>query len=87
MKVKEGFILRKLGKEYMVVAIGESSKSFNGMIRMNGAGAWLWEQLQQGITKEALVEKMLERYDDVDEKTASADLDEFLETIKNAISE
>ena len=38
LKVKKGFILRKLGTEYMAVAIGEASKNFNGMIRLNGTG-------------------------------------------------
>ena len=35
LKTKKGFILRKLASEYMVVAIGEASKNFNGMIRMS----------------------------------------------------
>lgn len=85
MKVKEGFILRKLGNEYMVVAVGEASKSFNGMIRMNEAGAFLWDELKQGITREELIQKMMEHYEDLDVDTASADLDEFLETVANAV--
>ena len=40
LKTKKGFLLRKLGTEYMVVAIGEASRSFNGMIRMNETGAF-----------------------------------------------
>lgn len=87
MKIKEGFILRKLGKEYMVVAVGEASKTFNGMIRMNEAGAWLWDELKVGITREELIQKMIERYEDLDAATADADLGEFLETIKDAVHE
>ena len=34
LKVKKGFLLRRLGDEFMVVAIGEVSKYFNGMIRL-----------------------------------------------------
>lgn len=33
MKVKNGFILRKVGKQFVVAATGEASKNFNGMIR------------------------------------------------------
>ena len=33
LKVKKGFLLRRLGDEFMVVAIGEASKSFNGIDR------------------------------------------------------
>lgn len=87
MKVKEGFILRKLGKEYMVVAVGEASKTFNGMIRMNATGAWYWEELTKGITRDELVQKMLERYENLDAETAAADLDEFLDIVKDAIND
>ena len=30
MKIKEGFVLRELGGQYVVVALGEASKNFNG---------------------------------------------------------
>ena len=35
LKTKKGFLLRHLGDEAMVVAIGEASQSFNGVIRLN----------------------------------------------------
>ena len=30
-------------------------KEFTLPIRMNGAGAWLWEQLREGITKDSFI--------------------------------
>lgn len=87
MKIKKGYILRKLGREFMVVPIGEASKNFNGMIRMNEAGSWLWNQLKESISKEELVEKMCAYYDGLDAATAEADLNEFLENIRFAIEE
>ncbi|MDO5392450.1 MAG: PqqD family protein [Eubacteriales bacterium] len=87
MKTKNGFILRKLGKEYMVVAIGEAGKSFNGMIRMNEAGEWLWNQMKEDISKDELVNRMCSYYDKLSQETAEADLVEFLETVKAAIEE
>ena len=42
LKIKKGFILRKLGTEHMAVAIGEASRNFNGMIRLNETGAFYW---------------------------------------------
>ena len=62
IKAKKGFLLRKLGNEYMVVAIGEAIKNFNGMIRINETGAFYWKELEQGTTEEALVGKTLERF-------------------------
>ena len=88
MKIKQGYIMKKLGTGYVVVTVGQASKDFNGMIRLNPAGAFLWESIQAGkSTKEQLIQAMLERYDDLDEATAKADLDEFLESIQVALEE
>ena len=35
MKTKEGFILRKVGAQYVVAATGKASENFNGMMRLN----------------------------------------------------
>ncbi|MDO5336985.1 MAG: PqqD family protein [Eubacteriales bacterium] len=85
LKTKKGFLLRKLGNEYMVVAIGEASKTFNGMIRMNETGAFYWRELEKGITEEELAAKTAERFENLDESVARRDLREFLETIAIAL--
>lgn len=85
LKTKKGFLLRKLGEEYMVVAIGEASKAFNGMIRLNETGAFYWKELEKGITEEQLAVKSMERFEGLDEDTARRDLKEFLETISVAL--
>lgn len=88
MKIKQGYIMKKLGAGYVVVTVGQASKDFNGMIRLNPAGAFLWDSIQAGKdTKEKLIKAMMERYDDLTEETARADLDEFLESIQVALEE
>lgn len=85
IRAKKGFILRRLGQEYMVVPVGEASKNLNGMIRTNETGAFYWRELEKGITEDELVKKMLERFDDLDEETARRDLKEFLEVMEVAL--
>lgn len=85
IRAKKGFILRRLGKEYMVVPVGEASKNLNGMIRLDETGAFYWRELEKGITRDGLAEKMLERFEDLDEETARRDLNEFLETMEVAL--
>ena len=88
MKIKEGFIIKKLGAGYVVVTVGQASKDFNGMIRLNPAGAFLWQSIKDGAdTREKLIRAMLERYEDLDESTAKADLDEFLNDVSLALEE
>lgn len=85
IKARKGFILRRLGQEYMVVPVGEASKGFNGMIRMNETGAFYWQEIEKGTTEDRLVEKTQERFEDLDEETARRDVREFLETIQIAL--
>ncbi len=88
MKIRKGFIIRKIDRGHVVVTVGQASKEFNGMIRLNPAGAFLWKSIQEGAdTREKLVRAMLERYEDLDEATAKADLDEFLESVSIALEE
>lgn len=83
MKIKEGFMLRKVGDRTVVVAVGKAAEEFNGLITLNESGAFLWEELSKGISYDDLLKKMLETYD-VTEMTARAGLDRFIETARGA---
>ena len=86
MKIKEGFIIKKLGIGYIVVTVGDASKDFNGVIRLNETGAFLWQSIQDGAdSREKLIQAMLDRYEDLDQETAEKDLDGFLESIAFAV--
>ena len=86
MRIKEGYVMKKLGAGYVVVTVGQASKDFNGMIRLNPAGAFLWRGILDGAdTREKLVRAMLDRYEDLDEATAAGDLDEFLNAVAFAL--
>ena len=88
MKIKEGYVINKLGGGYVVVTVGDASKDFNGLIRLNNTSAFLWENIRDGLdTKEKLVQAMMDYYDDLDEETARKDLEEFLSSISFAIEE
>jgi len=85
MKIKEGFILQQMGNSYVAIALGSAGESFSGMIRLNGAGEFLWRELEKGISESELVDKMLARYEGLDRETAEKDLKEFLNKIAVAI--
>ena len=83
MKIKDNFMLRKVAGCYVVVPIGAAVKEFNGMINLNDAGAFLWQQLEKDTTVDAVVAAMLEQYD-VDEATAKADVEKFVSQLRDA---
>lgn len=82
MKIKEGFILRDVGGKTFVVAVGELSKKFKGMITLNETGKMIWKELENGATEEAIVEKILETYDCDDRKLVEDDVHAFVEKLE-----
>ena len=68
MKLKDGFILRTVAGQTVVLPTGDEL-DLNMMITLNDTGAFLWEQLQEETDEEKLVTALLGEYD-VDEVTA-----------------
>ena len=83
MKTKEGFILRKVGAQYVVAATGKASENFNGMMRLNESGAFAFRLMQQGITEEELTIRLMEEYE-VSEQTARKDVAAFTAALREA---
>ena len=81
MKLKEGFVLRTVAGETIVVPTG-SALNLNMMITLNSTGKFLWEKLEQGIETDELVAALLEEYD-VDETTAKAHVLAFVEKLND----
>ena len=43
IKLKNGFLLREIAGENVVVPVDEARELFRGMIQLNGVGAFLWK--------------------------------------------
>ena len=83
MKIKDGFIIRKVGGQNVVAAVGKRSLEFNGIIRLNETGLFLWEQLKNDADEAMLTAALLEEYD-IDEASAKNDIAEFIKKLKEA---
>ena len=83
MKIKEGFLVRNVAGSYVVVAMGEKTVDFNGIMTLNETGYFLWELFEKGCDKDGAVKALLAEYE-VDEKTAQESVERFLETLRKA---
>lgn len=83
MKTKKGFMLRQTAGRNIVVAVGQASEEFNGLITLNETGAFLWKMLQAGTTYEDILKALLDEYD-VSEADAKAGIDAFLKSVRDA---
>lgn len=81
MKIKEGFILREVAGQIVVLPTGDQL-DLNMMITLNDTGRFLWEHLQQEITKEELVAALLAEYE-VDEELAAKSVDAFVQKLRD----
>lgn len=82
MKTKSGFILRAVGDNYIIVPVGAEAQKFNGIIKLNSTGKFLWEKLEKGTSEEELVKTLVAEYE-IDEETAKKDVEAF---VKKAVS-
>ena len=76
MKLKQGFIMREIAGETIVVPSGDEL-NLNMMITLNDTAKFLWKRLEAGIDMDALVQAMLSEYD-VDEQTARSGAERFV---------
>ncbi len=87
MKIKKGFVVRKVGGENIVVPVGAMSKTFHGMIKLNETGNFLWEFFLREHSEEEAVAALLEEYE-VSEEDARKDVEKFAGILRgNAFAE
>ncbi len=84
MKIKENFVLRELCGSFVVVAVGEQTLNFKGLIKLNETGAFLWKNMAENdVTEEELLQALLSEYD-VEKNVAQTDIKEFINLLKEA---
>ncbi|MBP5303248.1 MAG: PqqD family protein [Bacteroidales bacterium] len=65
MKIKNGFVLREVCGQSVIVGEGLDAINFGRMLSLNGTAAWIWKRaMQEGeFTSESLASAMCEEYD------------------------
>lgn len=79
MKIKNGFVLRQVAGQAVVLPGGDDL-DLNMMITLNDTGAFLWARMQQETDEDALVAALLGEYD-VDNETARRAVAAFVEKL------
>ena len=84
MRTKNGYRLRPLGKEYILVAEGLEVENANQMISMNATAAFLWEAVEgKDFDTETLSQFLVDEYG-IDSETAKKDVMPLLQTWEKA---
>ena len=83
MKIKDGFILRKVPGMNLVMPTGKNVKSFNGSLMLNDTGAFIFEKLQKGSTPEETARALTQAYN-VSLDTARSDVQKTISLLIEA---
>ncbi|MCD8048275.1 MAG: PqqD family protein [Clostridia bacterium] len=78
MKIKDGYILKKVVGASIVVPINEEA---NVIHTLNETGELLWSLLEEGAEREEMAARMTEEYD-VSEERALKDIDLFIAKLR-----
>ena len=54
MKIKEGFVTRKIADTIVAVPTGELVNEFQGMIKLTDSAKFVWDLLQQDTTMDEI---------------------------------
>lgn len=81
MKIRDGFMLREVAGQWVVVPLGERVVEFNCIMTLSESGALLWKMLEKDVLEEELVQAVLQEYS-IDEETANTDAQEFIASLR-----
>ena len=83
MRIKQGFKLRSLGEEHIIIAESAARADFGKIIALNSSAACLWQELQGKDFSAQTAAQLLEERFEVREAQALSDakalLDKWLE--------
>ena len=83
MKIKNDFIVKEISGSTVVIPVGNRVADFNGMLKLNETGVFLFNLLKNDTTIEALVQSLVDEYEVTKEK-ANEDVITFVIKLKEA---
>ena len=84
MKIKGSFVLREVMGQSIAVPVGETSKNFHGMIKLNATGADVWKDIEKGLSKELIAQRIVDNYEAIEMEEALLKVEKFLNTLQDA---
>ena len=81
MKIKQGFILHRIGDDYIIMQDGSSNVDFSKVISLNQTSAMLWQEIENKEFDTDSVTEALTSRSDVDHESARRDAQKFIDSL------
>ena len=82
--MKYNFVTNEVADKIVAVAVGGDLEKFNGFIKMNDTGAYIFNMLKSDVTEEEIVAAMKKDYEDAAEEEIRETVSEFVGKLKEA---
>ena len=84
MRIKEGYKIRNIAGESVIVSIGALNVNLTKVISLNPTSVWLWEKLgNEEFDADKVAGLLIENYD-VDNDLALTDAKAWIESLRKA---
>ena len=78
LKIREGVVLLEIKDKFLLVSDKEARKHCRYVRELNDVGALLWQCLEQGMTEEAMLDKIGDAYDITNRDAVRGDILAFV---------
>ena len=82
MKLKYNFVTNEVADKIIAVPVGDDLEKFNGFVKMNDVGAYIFNMLKNDVTEDEIVAAMLKDYEDATEQEVRETVKEFTNKLK-----
>lgn len=84
MKLKYDFVINDVAGETVAVSVGDNDGRFNGYIKLNETGAFIFKMLKKDTTREDIIKALCAEYPDATEADAAESVDTLIEQLNKA---
>lgn len=84
MKLKYNFVTNEVADKIVAVAVGDDLEKFNGFIKMNDVGAYIFNMLKNDVTEDEIVAAMQKDFEDATEEEIREAVKEFTDKLSES---
>lgn len=84
MKLKYNFVTNEVADKIVAVAVGDDLEKFNGFIKMNDVGAYIFNMLKNDVTEDEIVAAMQKDFEDATEEEIREAVKEFTDKLRQS---
>ena len=79
MRISNDYLLKTIADEHIIVPIG-NAVDINSMITLNDTGAFVWVNIENGLTADQIANELVKEYD-IDLATAKVDINNCIQKL------